>query len=259
MKNKTIGFIGGGRITNIFLQAFKGANVSFSKIVVFDPNTECIRKLQNNFTQIECESINIEPAAFCDFVILAVHFPIMLEVLTKIKPFLKEDAIVVSLAPKITINQIAEVLDGFPAIARVNPSAAGIVNQGVNPVAFANTLNDDQKNILLDLLQILGKAPIVAESKLEAYAVICAMGSTYFWFQLKKLEELAISYGMDGDEAKEIISEMIKGTVNTLFYSTLSPKEVMDLVPVKPIGEYEDTINSFYMEKLNAIYKKIKP
>ena len=45
MKNKTIVFIGGGRITNIFLQAFKNANVSFKKIVVFDPNTESTRKL----------------------------------------------------------------------------------------------------------------------------------------------------------------------------------------------------------------------
>jgi len=259
MKDKTIGFIGGGRITKIFLQAFKSADVSFSKIVVFDPNTESTRKLQNNFTQIECESINIESAAFCDFLILAVHPPIMLEILTKIRPFLKEDAIVVSLAPKITIKRIAEVLNSFQAIARVNPSATGIINQGINPVAFANTMSDDQKNILLDLLHILGKAPIVAESKIEAYAVICAMGPTYFWFQLKKLEELAISYGMDESEAKETISEMINGTINTLFYSTLSPEEVMDLVPVKPIGEHEETIKSFYMEKLNAIYKKIKP
>ena len=77
--------------------------------------------------------------------------------------------------------------------------------------------------------------------------------------KLKKLEELAISYGMDDDEAKETISEMINGTINTLFYSTLSPEEVMDLVPVKPIGEHEETIKSYYVENLNAIYKKIKP
>ena len=73
------------------------------------------------------------------------------------------------------------------------------------------------------------------------------------------MEEHGISYGMDESEAKEVISEMINGTINTLFFSTLSPEEVMDLVPVKPIGEYEETIKSFYTEKLNAIYEKIKP
>jgi pyrroline-5-carboxylate reductase len=258
MKNETLGFIGGGRITNIFLQAFKGANVSFSKIVIFDPDTESLRKLQNNYSQIECESLDIESASRSDFVILAVHPPILLEILTEIRPFLKDDAIVVSLAPKITIKKIAQLLNGFQNIARVNPSATGIINQGINPVAFANALSDNQKENLLDLLHILGKAPIVEESKIEAYAVICAMGSTYFWFQLQQLKMLAISYGMDEKEAEETISEMINGTVSTLFNSNLTPEEVMDLVPVKPIGEYEETIKSFYLAKLNAIYEKIK-
>jgi pyrroline-5-carboxylate reductase len=106
MKNKTIGFIGGGRITNIFLQAFKNENVSFGKIVIFDPNTESLQKLQNNYSLIECESADIEVASTCDFVILAVHPTIILDILTEIKSFLKKDAIVVSLAPKITIKKM---------------------------------------------------------------------------------------------------------------------------------------------------------
>ena len=259
MKNKTIGFIGGGRITNIFLQAFKNENVSFSKIVIFDPNTECLQKLQNNYSLIECESADIEVASTCDFVILAVHPPIILDILTEIRPFLKKDAIVVSLAPKITIKKMVQVLNGFENIARANPSAPGIVNQGINPVTFSNTLSENQKKNILDLLNILGKAPIVEESKIEAYAVICAMGSTYFWFQLQQLKMLAKSYGMDEKEAEETISEMINGTVRTLFHSSMTPDEVMDLVPVKPIGEYEERIKSFYSEKLDAIYEKIKP
>lgn len=258
MKNKTIGFIGGGRITKIFLHGFKGAKVSFSRIIVFDPDVSSLLKLQNRFAQIECESVSVESAAGCDFVILAVHAPIMKEVLTKVKPFLKKEGIVVSLAPKITLKEIAEVLDGFYSIARVNPSAPGIINQGINPVAFASAMAINQKKSVFDLLQTLGKAKEVPESKLEAYVVISAIGSTYFWFQLEQLAALGVSYGMDEEEAKEVISEMMRGTLNTLFFSRLSSEEVMDLVPVKPLGEYEETIKSFYMKSLNAIYEKIK-
>jgi len=35
--------------------------------------------------------------------------------------------------------------------------------------------------------------------------------------------------------------------------------EVMDLIPVKPIGEEEITIKNIYTEKLLAVYGKIKP
>ncbi|NWJ51248.1 MAG: hypothetical protein HXX14_10315 [Bacteroidetes bacterium] len=46
---KTIGFIGGGRITKIFLQALKNAEVSFEKVTVFDTNSKVLLALQTSF------------------------------------------------------------------------------------------------------------------------------------------------------------------------------------------------------------------
>lgn len=258
MEKKSIGFIGGGRITKIFLKAFKNSKLEFDEIVVFDPNTQTMNNLNKTFPEITPES-SLELPAKCDIVFIAVHPPAVMDTLSGIKPYLKENSIVVSLAPKITIEKMRSALGGFREIARVNPSAPGIINQGINPVAFADTMSEKNRNSLTALLSNLGKVPVVAESKIEAYAVISAMGSTYFWFQLALLEELGIKYGLDESEVKEVISEMMKGTVNTLFYSGLSPNEVMDLVPVKPIGEYEEKVKSFYIEKLNGIYDKIKP
>ncbi len=74
--------------------------------------------------------------------------------------------------------------------------------------------------------------PEISDSKIEAYAVISAMGHTYFNFQLQKLKELAVSFGMDEDEASKAITYMFWGTTETLFNSGLSYSEVADLVPV---------------------------
>ena len=259
MEMKSIGFIGGGRITKIFLRAFANSNTRFDEIVVYDLNDENLRKLKNSFPEIRIESSKIDEAARCEVLFIAVHPPAVMDVLSKIGPYLSETSLVVSLAPKIAIEKIKAALNGFQSIARVNPSAPGVINQGINPVVFCEGVSDKQKNHLISLLGILGNAPIVDESKIEAYAVISAMGSTYFWFQLQKLEELGLQYGMEKSEVKEVISGMLKGTINTLFYSGIPYDEVMDLVPVKPIGEYEETIKSYYTEKLNGIYEKIRP
>jgi pyrroline-5-carboxylate reductase len=197
--------------------------------------------------------------ADCGVVFLATHPPVVLDVLEKLRLTLSKQAIVVSLAPKITIDRMRAVLGDFANIARVNPSAPGIIHQGINPVAFAEGMSEVKRSELLELLGVLGKAFVVPEPKVEAYAVISAMGSTYFWFQLKQLQDLALSYGMDEGEAKDIIAEMLKGTANTLFSSGLPADEVMDLVPVRPLGDYEEVIKSYYSEKLNGIYAKIKP
>lgn len=222
-------------------------------------NEENLKKLKRAFPKIHVESSNIEAAAKCDVVFLAVHPPVMMETLTKIERFVNRNSIVISLAPKITIDKVRSVLKDVTAIARVNPSAAGIINQGMNPVDFSDQINMAQKAYIQQLLNVLGKAPEADETKIEAYAVICIMGSTYFCYQLKLLEELGIQYGMDSNEVKEAISEMMKGTMNTLFFSEIPSDEVMDLVPVKPMVEYEDLIKGFYKEKLNGIFNKIKP
>lgn len=101
--------------------------------------------------------------------------------------------------------------------------------------------------------------PEVADSKIEAYAVVSAMGHTYFNFQLQKLKELAVSFGLDEDEATKAISNMLWGTTETLFNSGLTYSEVADLVPVKPMAEVEETIKGYYDQYLNGIYNKIKP
>ena len=53
MKTPTLGFIGGGRVTRIILQAFKNKSVKFESIKVFEPNIETSSELQRQFPEIE--------------------------------------------------------------------------------------------------------------------------------------------------------------------------------------------------------------
>ena len=46
MKTKSIGFIGGGRITKIFLQALNNKKAEFQSVVVFDTNADVLNALQ---------------------------------------------------------------------------------------------------------------------------------------------------------------------------------------------------------------------
>lgn len=259
MKTKTLGFIGGGRITRIILQAFANQAVSFDRMVVFDLNENVLNSLRTRFPRITVASGNLKEAAGCDMVFIALHPPAIMETLAKIKDHVSGESVVISLAPKITIGNISAALGGIPNVVRMNPSASAIVNKGVNPVAFNMAMQTDVRQAFLELMSPLGSTPVVDESKIEAYAVISAMGHTYFFFQFQHLKELATGFGMDEQETRAALSGMIKGTVDTLFSSGLSYNEVDDLVPVKPMAEAEETIKGLYTQYLTAIYNKIKP
>ena len=138
------------------------------------------------------------------------------------------------------------------------PNAPSIVGEGYNPVAFSPDFPRAEAKEFLKIMKPLGDFPEVEEGKLEAYAIITAMGPTYLWFQLSELNELAISFGLSEKEAAKALSKMTKGALKTLFDSGLQPAEVADLVPVKPISEAEPEIRNIYRSKLTALYGKLK-
>jgi pyrroline-5-carboxylate reductase len=256
---KTLGFIGGGRISRIILNGFRNADVSFDKIYVYETNESVLSSLKDDFRQIETSSDDIAQAASSDWIFIALHPPVVVDTLQLIKNYIRKDALVVSFAPKITIDKMQSVLPGVTNLARMNPNAGTYVNKGYNPVCFAENMNKIVVNNFIRVFEKLGKVPVVPEDQIEAYAVISAMGHTYFWYQLQQLKELGLSYGLSEKEANETISAMILGTTETLFKSGLNYEKVTDLVPVKPMAEHEKTIKEFYTTCLNAIYQKIKP
>ncbi len=255
MKTKTLGFIGGGRITRILLQAFQNENVSFDKIVVFDTNPEP-RPISKNSSPPLLSQISNRHASQ-DIVVIALHPPVIMEMLDKIQPLISEETILISLAPKITIEKILGKLGNVTRILRLIPNATSIINEGFNPVCFSPGIEAADKQSLLQMLEALGKTFEVPESQLEAYAVISAMAPTYFWFQWKKLCEIGEQIGLNKEASEQAVLTTMNAALNTMFNSGLNWNEVSDLIPVKPIGEYEDEIMNMYEHKLVGLYNKI--
>lgn len=255
MKTKTLGFIGGGRITRILLQAFKNENVSFDNIVVYDLNPKPAANLQNQFPSIVIS--DLEQAASQEIVVIALHPPVIMEMLEKIQPFVSDETTLISLAPKITVEKISGKLGNVARILRLIPNATSIINEGYNPVCFSPGIKAADKQSLLQMLESLGKTFEVPESQLEAYAVISAMAPTYFWFQWKKLCDIGEQVGLEKEASEQAVLQTMNAALNTMFNSGLSWDEVSDLIPVKPIGEYEEEIMKMFEQKLVGLYNKI--
>jgi len=258
MGEKTLGFVGGGRVARIILGGLERAGRMPAKITASDTSPDVLNRLQSGCPGVQTALNGNREAAAQDLVFLGLHPPAIAGALAEIKDCLKPGAILISLAPKPSIAKLTEGLGGFNRIVRLIPNAASIIGEGYNPIVFSAALNRVEKEEVRALLNVLGKCPEVAEDKLEAYAVVTAMGPTYLWFQLHELRNLAESFGMSAGEAQTGIAEMVAGSAKTLFESGMAAAEVMDLIPVKPLGEKESEITAIYRERLESLYKKLK-
>lgn len=258
MKDKSIGFIGGGRIARIFLGGWNRAGKLPADITVSDPDPGVLGALKSRFPSIATAPGNAAAAGH-DIVFVAVHPPAVADAVSAIGGSFKDRALVVSLAPKFTIAKLGDLLGGFARIARVIPNAPSLMGLGFNPVAFGAALAADDRTEVKALLSPLGECPEVEEEKLEAYAVLSAMGPTFFWFQLQTLREIIGGFGLKDDEIAAAMKRMVCGGTRTLLESGLTPAEVIDLIPRKPLGEMEPQVTEMYRTRLPAVYQTIKP
>lgn len=256
MKIDNLGFIGGGRITKAFLQASANELVNYESVVVYDTNPEVLAALKVKYPDIKVAQ-TIDEVAQQPTLIIALHPPVVMETIEKIAPIVSSNAYVISLAPKITIENIASKL-ATKNIVRAIPNATSYINQGYNPVAYSPEMEKLDRKQVKKLLLVLGRTFKTDEAKLEAYAIVSAMLPTYFWFQFEEMEKIAQQCGLSEEEAAKTIKATLKRTIKTYYNSGLSPAEVMDLIPVKPIGEHETEIREIYQTKLMGLYGKIK-
>ncbi|MCX6272571.1 MAG: NAD(P)-binding domain-containing protein [Bacteroidetes bacterium] len=257
MKSNKLGFIGGGRITKIFLQALQNKGFDLTSIVVCDNKPDTLQSLKQEFIKIHTID-NPSLAAEQDIVFVALHPPVITGVLDMIKDDIRKNTWIVSLAPKIDINRISTILN-TKKILRVIPNAASYINEGYNPYSFGNDVDATEKMMMLELIEILGYSFEVPEGKLESYALLSAMLPTYFWPQWKTLLEIGVETGLTQKECEESIHKTLIAALNLLFNSGLDYTKVVDLIPVKPMAEHEAYFSEAYRNKLLSLFEKIKP
>ena len=257
MTRSSFGFIGGGRITKIVLQALTNRQIEWASVQVCDTNVEVLKDLQKKFPEIKITT-SCELAAKQEIVFIALHPPVIMETLGQIKSLLSKKTQLVSFAPKINIEKMASVL-ATDNIARMIPNATSYINKGFNPVSFSPEYSLPEKESLLELFMTMGRTFEVEESKLEAYALVSAMLPTYFWFQWKEMQDLGIQMGLNELESREAIKQTLLAAIDLLYNSELDYKEVIDLIPVRPIGEHEEHMSKIYRSNLMELYQKIKP
>ena len=147
---KSLGFIGGGRITKIILQALANRQIELSSVLVCDANPEVLKSLGKQFLEIQTTD-SCQLAAKKEIVFIALHPPVIMETLEQIKASVSVKTQVVSLAPKISIEKIASKL-ATKNVARMIPNATSYINEGYNPVSFSAEYPSGEKQSLFEML-----------------------------------------------------------------------------------------------------------
>lgn len=208
-----IALIGCGKMGGAMLRSWAGGRGSAQSITVFDPAglPEPLDGV-TVFTDMD-EFISAKPDI--DIFIMAVKPQIMADVCASIKPAVKKNAVILSIAAGQTISSFETYFSPDQPIIRVMPNTPAAIGKGMSVAAANNKTDEAQKHHAHNLLRAVGKVEWVDDEKLlNAVTAVSGSGPAYIFHMIEAMAEAGQKAGLDETLAMTLARETVIGAAS---------------------------------------------
>ena len=175
------------------------------------------------------------------------------DLLDEIRPNLRDDAIVVSLAAGITIGQFEDRLDDV-AVIRSMPNTPSTVGRGVTGIAPGTHATPDDLAIVRRLFETVGEVVDVdGDDGIDAISTISGSGPAYVFLLIEKFVEAAKHRGFDADTARLLAEQTFIGATRLLEAEGEDPAELRRRV-TSPKGTTERAVEVLQSGSLDTLF-----
>lgn len=224
--------IGGGRMGAALLAGWREQGLSQAFVVDPSPGAQA---LAGPGVTVLADAALL-PAGFApEAVVLAVKPQIAAAVLPAYGRF-AEKAVFISIMAGKTVQGLAKLLGGSPAIVRAMPNTPAAVRQGIT-VAFAGQgVGAARHDLATRLLRAVGEvAWVEEEGMLDAVTAISGGGPAYVFLLTELLEQAGLDQGLPVDLARRMARQTVIGSAALLGASHETP-EALRVAVTSPGG-----------------------
>ncbi|WP_339162967.1 pyrroline-5-carboxylate reductase [Siminovitchia sp. FSL W7-1587] len=190
-----------------------------------------------------------------DIVIFAVKPKDAAAALKKIKPYLKEDTLFVSVMAGISLSYMENRLNVQQPIARAMPNTSASVGKSATAIAFNGSVSKHQKQLATTVFSSIGVTTVIEENKLDAITALSGSGPAYIYYVVEAMERSAAEIGLDADTAKKMILQTLVGAAEMLLTSGKEAAELRRDV-TSPGGTTEAGIEVLQKENVQTAFMK---
>lgn len=225
-----IGFIGlGNMATAIIGGMIQKELVRAENILGSGRRKETVEKAVENLGITGMES-NVETASESDILFLSVKPQMYEKVIAEIKDSVKNDAVIVSIAPGKTMEWLEGQFGKKIKIVRCMPNTPALVGEGCTGVCFHELLSEEEKREVLRLLESFGRAIEVAESLMDVVVGVSGSSPAYVFMFIEAMADAAVADGMPRKQAYEFAAQAVLGSAKMVLDTGMHPGELKDMV-----------------------------
>ena len=254
MSKTRIAFIGAGNMAASLIGGLRAKGLEAELIRASDPGAETRSKVAAEHG-IAVFADNAEAIKDAEVVVLAVKPQAMKAVCEAIRPNLKPNQLVVSIAAGMTCSSMNNWLGAQP-IVRCMPNTPALLRQGVSGLFATAEVSAEQRQQAEELLSAVGIALwLDEEQQLDAVTAVSGSGPAYFFLLIEAMTAAVVKLGLPADIAAQLTVQTALGAAHMAVASDVDAAELRRRV-TSPAGTTEAAIKSFQAGGFEALVEK---
>ena len=224
------GFIGCGNMATAMVRGIlKAKKAEPEEIFVSRRHMEPLQQLQQELG-ISITTDNKEVAAFSDVLFLAVKPQFYAETIREIRDVVRENTIVVSIAPGKTLDWLTEQFGRPMKLVRTMPNTPAMVGEGMMGICPAATVTEEELQVVRELCSGFSRTEIVTENLMDVVVSVSGSAPAYVFMFIEAMADAAVADGMPRKSAYTFAAQAVLGSAKMVLETGMHPGELKDMV-----------------------------
>lgn len=225
-----LGFIGCGNMASAIMSGIiSNGLIQADEIIgadVFAPSKEKAKATLG----IQIAESNIEVVQKADAFVLSIKPQFYAQVIAEIKDYVKENQIIITLAPGKTLDWLEEQFGKQVKIVRTMPNTPAMVQEGMTAACASTSVTTEELAYVCDILKAFGDVEVVPEKLMDAVVAVSGSSPAYVFMMIEAMADAAVAEGMPRNQAYKFAAKAVMGSAKMVLETGKHPGELKDMV-----------------------------
>ena len=228
--SKKLGFIGAGNMAKAMMGGIiRNEIIPCEEIISSDAYAPSLA-LARESLNIETTESNLKVIEEAEVVVLAVKPQYYAAVINEVKEHIRENQIIVTIAPGQTLERLNSLFGRDVKIVRTMPNTPALVCEGITGVCHNDLVTKEELDYVCNILSGFGEVEVVGENLMDVVVSVSGSSPAYVYMFIEALADGAVLDGMPRDKAYKFAAQAVMGSAKMVLDTGKHPGELKDMV-----------------------------
>jgi len=262
---KKIGFIGAGNMASAIMGGIIKKGIFLPQDIIASDMSKAARDKAENTMGICVTADNKEVVKEAEILVFSIKPQFYAAVFEEVNEFVKDDQIVLTIAPGWTLEKIQNHLGRPHKIIRTMPNTPALVGEGITGVCYNSLVTAEDLDRAMIVLNSFGRAEILSENLMDVVVSVSGSSPAYIFMLIEAMADAAVADGMPRQQAYTFAAQAVYGSAKMVLETGKHPGELKDMVcspagtTIEAVGVLEKKgFRSAIFECMRACVKKAR-